>query len=343
MILEYCLLGGSAAATGLFSFLWHKKARTLAEVKDAPVLELNQDLASILSTAPNQSVPYAVVEGNIKAVENSIKSEYVVGVCGVIQTLLCREHKTEWSRSTRLWYDTTRLIRDTTKNVPFDITRNNVAIGVEDALVATGLELETIHDKFYPYNTSLGNNILSWASGEKTKGFQEIERMLPEGAFLTGIGELALVNGKITLRPPATGLEYILSLSGQSGIIRELRSKLRRWKLLVALFGSATVLMLCIVLWRWFKRYQEQRNYDLYVLRVLQQRAEQAEGSSVDDFPNRHQEVDTCAICLSHPRDCVLLNCGHVCACSECAIALQPPQCPICRDRIARIVPLYHA
>ncbi|XP_030847811.1 mitochondrial ubiquitin ligase activator of NFKB 1 [Strongylocentrotus purpuratus] len=343
MILEYCLLGASAAATGLFSIFWHKKARTLGEVKDAPVLELNEDLVNMLSTAPNQTLPYAVIEGNIKAVEQSIKSEYVVGVVGVIQTLLCREHKTEWSKSTRLWYDTTRLIRDTTKHVPFEVTRGKVGLGVEDALVATGLELETIHDKFFPYNTSLGNNILSWASGEKTKGFQEIERMLPEGALLTGVGELAIVNGKMMLRPPTSGLDYILSLSGQSGILRELRSKLRRWKVLVAICGSTTVVMLCIVLWKWFKRYQEQRSYDMYVQRVIQQRAVQSEGSDVDDLQGRYQDLDSCAICLSRPRDCVLLNCGHVCACSECAIVLQPPQCPICRDRIARIVPLYHA
>lgn len=343
MILEYCLLGTSAVATGLFSFLWHKKARTLGEVKDAPVLDINQDLNSILSSASNQSIPYAVIEGQVKAAEQSIKSEYVVGVCGVIQTLLCREHKTEWSKSTRLWYDTTRLIRDNTRTVPFEVTRNNIGVGIEDALLATDFELETIHDKFYPYNTSLGNNLLSWASGEKTKGFQEIERMLPEGALLTGVGELAIENGKITLRPPASGLDYILSLSGQSGIIRGLKSKLRRWKLLVAICGSATLVMLCIILWKWFRRYQEQRNYDLYVQRVLQQRAEQADGSNVDELHDRQQEMDSCAICLSRRRDCVLLNCGHVCACSECAIALQPPQCPICRDRIARIVPLYHA
>uniref|UniRef100_A0A8C3SF29 RING-type domain-containing protein n=1 Tax=Chelydra serpentina TaxID=8475 RepID=A0A8C3SF29_CHESE len=52
---------------------------------------------------------------------------------------------------------------------------------------------------------------------------------------------------------------------------------------------------------------------------------------------------DTCIICLTQPRECVLLCCGHVCCCFGCYEALPSHTCPICRSPIDRVVPLYQA
>lgn len=53
---------------------------------------------------------------------------------------------------------------------------------------------------------------------------------------------------------------------------------------------------------------------------------------------NRVQQVshcstvqeNICVICMTNPRECAYVNCGHVCACIECCETMGT-QCPICR------------
>jgi hypothetical protein len=52
-------------------------------------------------------------------------------------------------------------------------------------------------------------------------------------------------------------------------------------------------------------------------------------------------EDDTrCKICLAAPLNCVMLECGHLCACQTCAHQLA--DCPICRRGVSRVVSLSH-
>jgi len=48
-----------------------------------------------------------------------------------------------------------------------------------------------------------------------------------------------------------------------------------------------------------------------------------------------------CKICFEKETDCVLLECGHQCCCTECSKVLK--QCPICRRNITRVVPIFRA
>lgn len=52
-------------------------------------------------------------------------------------------------------------------------------------------------------------------------------------------------------------------------------------------------------------------------------------------------EGGECVICLSNPRDTVILHCRHVCLCSTCAMCTSSTwsfQCPICRGRVAAML-----
>jgi len=48
-----------------------------------------------------------------------------------------------------------------------------------------------------------------------------------------------------------------------------------------------------------------------------------------------------CKICFEAETDCVILECGHQCCCTECGKSLK--LCPICRKPITRIIPTYRA
>lgn len=45
---------------------------------------------------------------------------------------------------------------------------------------------------------------------------------------------------------------------------------------------------------------------------------------------------DSCKICMAAPLECVLLECGHIAACTNCAKQLA--ECPICRQYVVRAV-----
>ncbi|XP_038062093.1 mitochondrial ubiquitin ligase activator of nfkb 1-A-like isoform X2 [Patiria miniata] len=340
--IEVAVMAGSAAITGLIAYYWRKEANYLKQIKDAPRLNIDRNLQTIVSEAPENTIPYAVIEGSVEAIGKPLQSEHTPGILGVLQTLICREHKTYWSGSTRLWHDTTRLIRNINRSVPFVIKDNNAGVKVDDPLSATGLEIPIIHDSFEPSPTSLGEHIVSWASGEKTKGFQTMERMLSEGTVLTGIGMLSTSTGSLVLGPPTgTNRPYILSNIGFSGIVRDFQSKINHLKFFLYISGSITALLVALWFYKQYKKYAERRNHEMQVERVLQDRAEEgAEGTDVDPTVS---EDNACTICLSNRRDVVLLDCGHICTCARCARLLQPPQCPICRQRIKRVVPLYHS
>ena len=54
-------------------------------------------------------------------------------------------------------------------------------------------------------------------------------------------------------------------------------------------------------------------------------------------------EGEVCWICVSGPRDAVLLECGHggICySCAERCARKRPPLCPMCRQRISCVVRL---
>jgi len=48
---------------------------------------------------------------------------------------------------------------------------------------------------------------------------------------------------------------------------------------------------------------------------------------------------NTCVVCMDAPLQTVFLECGHLACCVECSEKLK--LCPICRNPIARIVPIF--
>lgn len=57
------------------------------------------------------------------------------------------------------------------------------------------------------------------------------------------------------------------------------------------------------------------------------------------DDAQQHDEASLCKICFDNERNVCFVPCGHVVACSKCAVALT--KCPTCTRRAASIVRLY--
>lgn len=196
-------------------------------------------------------------------------------------------------------------------------------------LDASELSLETVYEKFHPSAQSFTDVIGHYISGERPKGIQETEEMLKVGTMLTGVGELVLDHDTIRLQPPKQGMRYYLSSLDFDSLLQKQESSVRLWKILTVIFGCATCAVIVFILRRQYQHHREKRR--LQQLRDLCT----AGGDSASN---------TCVICLTNSRSCVFLECGHVCSCDKCYEAFpKPPKCPICRQEISRVVPLYNS
>ena len=229
--------------------------------------------------------------------------------------------------------DTKRLISSVVNHVQFSLnsTNSRYKVIVDEPLSASGLEYNRIYNKYEPLNKgSVSTSIVEWASGEKTKGIQTIEDGLLEGTALTAVGKLELRHGTLKIRQPDTH-EYILSKLPLSGIIQEKTSSMHRWKYFTIGFTIAGSVLL--VFWLYRKWQQNSRG-----ARFIEPPPPETE----DEQPfSEGGEEQACVICLTRPRNVVILDCGHICACRRCAI--QVDICPICRAEIVRLVPTYQS
>ncbi|KAK7877968.1 hypothetical protein WMY93_031370 [Mugilogobius chulae] len=110
--LQLVVLGTSSALTALFYSIYKRSATTSNRLKEAKKVAIDQDLKSILSESPGRCVPYAVIEGSVKAVKETLSSQFVDNCKGVIERLTLKEKKMVWNRTTHLWYSQNTAINN---------------------------------------------------------------------------------------------------------------------------------------------------------------------------------------------------------------------------------------
>ena len=74
-------------------------------IQNAVEFEIGSQLRNALLASDTHSIPYGVIRGETKPQKSNevIRSSHVADVTGVMQRVRTREHKSEWSRTTRLW------------------------------------------------------------------------------------------------------------------------------------------------------------------------------------------------------------------------------------------------
>ncbi|XP_066527549.1 mitochondrial ubiquitin ligase activator of NFKB 1 [Hoplias malabaricus] len=342
---QIVLLATSSALTAVLYSIYKKKAGHVARLKDAKKISLDQDLKNILAEAPGKCIPYAVIEGVVRSVKETLNSQFVDNCKGVIERLTLKEKKMVWNRTTHLWNDCEKVIHQRTNTVPFDLASHDdsvtATVRVLRPLDAAELDLETTYENFHPTVQSLTNVIGHFISGERPQGITETEEMLRLGASITGVGELVLDNNLVRLQPPKQGLRYFLSRLDYESLLGKQEGSLRVWKALTLLVGLAACATLFYIVWRHYVWRRERRKERSVLEEFKEQQRKRVRELNLDEGV---VSPSACTVCLSRERSCVFLECGHVCACDQCYHALpKPKKCPICRASIDRIVPLYNS
>lgn len=343
---QVVLLATSSALTAVFYSIYKGKATTVSRLKGAKRVSIDQDLNNVLSEAPGKCVPYAVIEGVVRSVKDSLNSQFVENCKGVIERLTLKEKKMVWNRTTHLWNDTEKIIHQRTNTVPFDLASIDESIlatvRVVRPLDSAELDLETTYENFHPSVQSLSNVIGHFISGERPKGIHETEEMLRLGQSVTGVGELVLDNSLVKLQPPkAQGFRYFLSRLDYDSLLRKQEGSVRVWRLLTVVFGMAACSTLLFILWKQYLHHRQRRKERSILEEFKVEQRKRMREMNVEEgtvLPS------ACTICLSRERSCVFLECGHVCSCNQCYQVLpEPKKCPICRALIERVVPLYNS
>ena len=104
---------------------------------------------------------------------------------------------------------------------------------------------------------------------------------------------------------------------------------------------------------RVYREIRERREYFALLKQLSEQAAREAieeaavvaaaaPSSSFDD-DGTALPVAYCIVCAMNPRDVILLTCGHVCVCSNCAALLPSNRCPVCRAHIDKVQTFFMA
>lgn len=348
---EAVCLGASFAFSGICYYLYRKSRTTADTLNDAPHFNIDGKLKDVLKVTPGVCLQYAVIEGAVQPVGESLNSHFQKETVGVLQKFSLREHRLVWNGLSRTWTDSERLLHQRVNSVPFVLVGSDeTAIKVMCPLQASGVQMEITHEKFHQVNYGLGDIVGQFLSGEKLKGQLETEEMLKVGTVLTGVGELVLdTDGTLKLQPPSNGSKYFLSITDFDTLRGELESTAVTWKVLAVVLSLAGAAALLWVGRRYYKhrklhwqREQERREFERRQAEAP--RTRNAAGGLDDPLDEDEEHIENaCLICLSQPRNCILLDCGHVCCCHSCYQALPQRLCPICRQPINRVLPLYIA
>ncbi|XP_028283549.1 mitochondrial ubiquitin ligase activator of nfkb 1-A [Parambassis ranga] len=337
---EALCLGTSLAISGLCYYLYRKNKKTVDKLDNAPHFNIDGKLKDILEVTPGACLQYAVVEGVVKPAGEPLRSQFHKDIVGVLHKLEVREHRLVWRGYSNIWSDDERVLHKQVSMVPFLLRGlDETAVRVHCPLQASGLNMEMTYEKFHQVSHGFVDLVGQYLSGVKPKGQLEIEEMLKVGTTVTGVGELMLdTDGTLNLRPPSDGAQYILSMADYDTLRNECKAATTVWKDMTIIFALAGAAALCWVGLRYYQHQKLRWERDKERREFERQRSE-ARRFPVQDGENNQENI--CVICLSQPRNCILLNCGHVCCCYTCYQALPQRRCPICRQGIVRVQPLF--
>nr|CAB3264087.1 mitochondrial ubiquitin ligase activator of NFKB 1-like [Phallusia mammillata] len=352
---ERTVLEASAFAVGtsLSAILYfiHRRYDSKAKVvEDVPIFDINSDFTTLVKEAPFSTLPYVAINGKVSTLTAPLHSQANPSTVGVFLKKTTTEHKDVWGKYTHVWQNEDREVTAISDSIPFDLQglSSHPLVRVVDPMQSAWFEecAEVVNEEFVPSHTSTVESIVGFVSGERLKGYTQTEKMLRLGTKLCAIGEVVYEDNMLKIKPPASNFgEYILSKFRKGEIVSQMRSKSKIWKLLAVLMGAASLTALYFIMRRLHGKYviaQDERRLAEELEEVRNQRTVQSGQLNRDDARNTNQ--GPCVVCLTNPRECVILNCGHICICVDCLEALPTPkECPLCRSRVVRTVPLFHA
>ncbi|XP_071177370.1 mitochondrial ubiquitin ligase activator of NFKB 1-like [Mytilus edulis] len=262
---------------------------------------------------------------------------------GVIRDIALIEHKSK--RSNGEWSDVQNVIHHVDA-LPFylhKIKKNgskDARVHIEEAKSADFLldDLTVIYDRYTSDQSGLIQRGMDRIFGQVITGIHEYEKMLFLGTPLLGIGRLKLENNAIYMSPPKNGSRFILTTQTKEEVVKHFSSQSNIIKIFLGITCVIGVGLATYIIKKWYTKRIERMAQEAENARMAARAAANNRQSS------NNSDSQECVICLSNPREVILLNCGHICVCIDCVQTLpQPMKCPVCRQNVVRFHNAYMA
>ena len=313
---------------------------TIDRVQNAHQVISSNDLEEVILDGGHR---YSCLRGQVIPAHQgqTLSSQYAAEVKGVVQEVSVVEHKKRFS-PTGFWVNSSRTLSSFCNEKPFGLSLSgspNAVVDVDEWHEAERIHLDVTHDKFDKAPFSAGSQFVGWISGDIPTGVQTTEKMIRVGAALTAVGDVAKsADGRIRITP-----EFLVQGTQQS-LIKELKGDARVYKWLLFLFGGIGVGIAVFAGWKLFKTY-ERMMHEREEIRVLEEIREERPDNVMHHHEDDDRGLPPCCVCLNQRREIVLLECGHVCLCADCAERLmrhdRERRCPICRRPVERFLGAY--
>jgi E3 ubiquitin-protein ligase MUL1 len=227
------------------------------------------------------------------------------------------------------WTEQRKLVHISYNETPFTINNGNSTVEIIDALSAEVLDMDVVYDHYEPSSLSFFDHVFGFFTGVRQRGFQTTEELLRDGSYITAVGELELEGDKIRLQPTSAGPMF-LTTATKNALVKRFQDAASSSLFKSLVCGTIAVVVLVVIgrkMYRRKKAEREERKIKEALERTRQKRRALARSSNVQD------ESQMCVVCLSNPKEVIVLPCGHVCLCEDCSSKITL-QCPVCRTRI---------
>ncbi|XP_052847282.1 mitochondrial E3 ubiquitin protein ligase 1 [Drosophila gunungcola] len=325
---ESIALGVDLLILGLCAREYVTYKRTAQVLKTAPQYNIDGQLKSVVDQQHDKKIPYAVIRGTVTPIGVPLRSSLVPSVSGVLQIVKLHEH-----RITRgfagFWTEHHKLLHESANEMPFELRNQQHGVEIVDALSAAVLDVDMVYDNYEPSSLSLFDHIFGFFSGVRQRGLQTTEEVLREGSFLTAIGELELDGNTLRMQPSQEG-PLFLTTATKSTLIKRFEDAKAASIFKLVICGTISVVLIGFIAKKIYRRRKQEREEAKIRNRLETERRERRARSR----PHTLSQDQLCVVCSTNPKEIILLPCGHVCLCEDCAQKISIT-CPVCRANIA--------
>ncbi|XP_050313620.1 LOW QUALITY PROTEIN: mitochondrial E3 ubiquitin protein ligase 1-like [Anthonomus grandis grandis] len=310
---------------------YYQRKNAISSILNAPALPIDKNLKDYVKSQPESKVPYITLRGTVKPIGNILISNNNPLITGVIQNLRIREHVVQRT-STGFWSDSERTIQEVHNVVPFGLESKGVIVEMAEPLTAEYLEMEVISDTFNPTIPSVIDHLWGFFSGVRQRGVQSTEKMLRTGTVVTAVGELVYEkDGMIRLQRPSNGSPYYLTPMQIPSLVKKVEASKRNYAMLIMVSAAVGIVVVGMIARKYLKRKRERKEEQERRLRIAEtRRNRRRENRDSNELDNNDR---ICVVCRTNPIEMIVLPCGHVCLCEDCAENITA-NCPICRAEI---------
>jgi E3 ubiquitin-protein ligase MUL1 len=203
-------------------------------------------------------------------------------------------------------------------------------------------------------------------TGTQLTAFAKIEKLPPSTSSTSWLSS----GPKLTYRisKPHEKYSYILTPLTREALVDRLLSTTKTLKIFLAIFGSIGLGISLYCLYKLGFDYIKKKRREKQLAQARLQRfkherqrmqrrtfssSTNLDAETTSDLVSRREssrsssenfqvvESNFCVICLTNPRELVLLDCGHVCLCMDCFERMPNQICPICRSEYRSFLPCY--